>query len=445
MKFALLGWNYRKTPIETREKLALSESDREVWTKMLFEAIDLKELVILSTCNRVEFYLVAAHPQEAVQRIKQMLIQSLKITELDNYAYQYFDIEAVNYLFRVTSSLDSMIIGEPQIQGQVKSAFQEFSERETIGPFFKGLFPRAFSTAKRVRTETKMAHFAVSISFAAVELAKRIFDSLPQQTVMVIGAGEMAELAAKHFIKNGVTKLLVTNRTFSNAVVLAEQYQGSAIRFEQMTDYLEKSDIVISSTGAQDFIITREMVKPVVKRRKGAPMFLIDIAVPRDIDPRLNSLSNVYCYDIDDLQNVVDNNRKEREQQAKIAEGIVGEEVEKLETWFKNLSVVPTIRQLRNSFQEVADLELERSMQKLQSMPDEQQEQVKRLLSNVVNKLLHKPSTNLRKFGNSDDGPLYVDTVSQLFELTPQNLSVEEPSTPPTLKLLHSNHSKSSR
>ncbi|MBF0276905.1 MAG: glutamyl-tRNA reductase [SAR324 cluster bacterium] len=436
MKFAVLGWNFRKTPLEIREQLSLPATQQMEFADAVFQEAELQELVVLSTCNRTEFYCVSANPEETVPKIKQKLINHFNIPNLAEMSYEAYNIEAARHLFQVVASLDSMIIGESQIGGQAKEAYRQYLENEYVGSSFKGLFPRAFSAAKRIRTETRIAHNAVSISFAAVELAKRIFNDLSRQTIMIVGAGEMAELAAKHFMKYGVSKLLVTNRTFANAMTLAEQYQGSAIRFEQLSDYLENADIIISSTGAQNFIITEETVRQCIKRRKGNPMFFIDIAVPRDIDPRLNDLPNVYSYDIDDLQGVVDTNRKEREQEAEIAKQILEEEVEKLQSWFKNLSAVPTIRALRESFHETGAAELEKTLQKLKHLPPEQKQQIERLVHSLTNKLLHKPSHNLRQLSSREDGHLYLDSLIQLFDLSPPEIAMEESKAPPKLKLL---------
>lgn len=444
MKFAILGWNFKDTSLEIREQLALPYSQQLAFARHLVQAASLQELVILSTCNRIEFLSVADQPQHAIAQLQTHLSEHFKLPQLAETAYQVYDLEAATHLFRVTASLDSMIVGEPQIQGQVKEAYQHFFEHEYVGTFLKSLFPRAFSAAKRVRQETQIAHNAVSISFAAVELAKRIFNDLSQQTVMIMGAGEMAELAAKHFIKNGVSKLWVTNRTFSNAVALAEQYQGSAIRFEQLSDYLESTDIIIGSTGANNFVIWQETVKQCIKRRKSNPLFFIDIAVPRDIDPRVNDLPNVYVYDIDDLQNVVDSNRQERQQQAQVAEQIIHEEVKKLQAWFKNLSVVPTIRALRETFEAVSTAELEKTFQKLHNLSPQQKQQVERLVHTLTNKLLHLPSHNLRKLSNREDGHLYLESLHQLFELSPLELAKEESRDSHKLKLLNPPQSRSS-
>ena len=291
MKFAVLGWNYKQTPIEIRELLSLSPEQCTRLATELKQELGLEELLILSTCNRTELYFVSEFSSHMSQRLCQHLKQYWQVPELPDLAYELFELEAVDHLFRVACSLESMVLGEPQILGQVKEAYQHFQDSQHLGRLSRYLFQKAFYTAKRVRTET--SNFAVSISFAAVELAKRIFGELTDQTIMVIGAGEMAELAAKHLIKNGVTRLLVTNRTFANAVQLAERCNGSAIRFESLPEYLPNADIIIGSTGASHYIIDQKIVKQCLKQRKGRPIFFIDIAVPRDIDPKVNSLSNV--------------------------------------------------------------------------------------------------------------------------------------------------------
>ncbi len=435
MKFAVLGWNYRTTPVELREQLTASELHVPEFAQALRRQANLQELLVLSTCNRVEFYFVSPHPEEAGQCISRMIQDQLQSAQLEGLSYASYDLAAVQHLFRVTSSLDSMVLGEPQIQGQVKDAYQQFVSLDHVGPLLKGLFPRAFSTAKRVRTETQIAHFAVSISFAAVELAKRIFSDLSEQTVMIVGAGEMAELAAKHFLKSGVSKLLVCNRTFANAAKLAEEHQGAAIRFEQLPAYLGSADIIIGSTGAHKYIVTQDMVKQTLRKRKGNPLFFIDIAVPRDIDPQLNDLPNVYCYDIDDLQNVVDNNRRERELQAELAADIIQEEVKNVDSWFKTLSAVPSIRSLRETFHGVGSIELEKTLRKLEELSPDQKDHIKRMVHSIINKLLHTPTSNLRKVSSRDDAHLYLETLTQLFELSPLEVSVEE-NQKPTLTLV---------
>ncbi|MGK5095283.1 glutamyl-tRNA reductase [Deltaproteobacteria bacterium TL4] len=442
MKFAVLGWNYRKTPIEVRELLSLPPEQRRHLATELKNNFLLDELLILSTCNRTELYFKSAQPLENTHKLLQHLSLFWGIKQLADYSYTIYDLEAVEHLFKVASSLDSMVLGEPQILGQLKDAYLQFDEALFLGGLCKYLFQKAFSTAKRVRTETQIANFAVSISFAAVELAKRIFEDLSNQTVMIIGAGEMAELAARHLIKSGVSRLLVTNRTFSNAVSLAEKYQGSAIRFEQMTEYLIHSDIVIGSTGASKPVVTFPMVKSILKQRKGRPMFFIDIAVPRDIESQINELNNVYCYDIDDLQTVVDQNKIVREQQAQKALVLIQEEVHNVQAWFKVQNTLPTVRSLRGQFHGIAENELKKMSSKLKDFSPDQIELVERLVHNVVHKLLHKPTCNLKQVGQQDDMQLYLESIIEIFELSPTSLTLEKSKTPP-LKVLSGRKSTS--
>ena len=437
MKFAILGWSYKKTPIEIREHLALSQNQKSLLARDLSSKFSLDEVLILSTCNRTEFYFRVSQPSHIAQELLKYLIEFWGTPELKRLSYTFCDLEAVQHLFRVASSLDSMVIGEPQILGQVKDAYQQFLEEKFLGSLFNSLFPKAFSSAKRIRTETQIANFAVSISFAAVELAKRIFSDLHNKTIMVIGAGEMAELAVKHLIRNGVTRILITNRTFANAVVMAEKYQGSAVQFEQLGDYLPNADIVIASTGASQCIVTQEMVRKCLKKRKGNPMFFIDIAVPRDIEASVNDLSNVYCYDIDDLQNVVDKNLKDREHEAQTAEKIVEEDVIKTHSWFKTQSTIPTLRALRSQFHGIGEDEFEQMSRKLKDLSPEQEENVKHLIHRIIHKLLHTPSCNLKSLSNRDDVHLHLESLNELFGLTPTEVSLKNISKEPSLKLLH--------
>ena len=438
MKIAVLGWNYKKTPIEIREQLILSPQQRTVLAKELKGELDLEEILILSTCNRTEFFFRWSHAGNTVQILGDRLMEHWGLNDLREYCYEICDLYVIQHLFRVSSSLDSMVLGETQILGQVKDAYHLFFDAGLLGGLFKTLFPKAFSTAKRVRTETQISNYAVSISFAAIELAKRIFSDLSTQTVLIIGAGEMAEIAAKHLIKNGVSRLLVTNRTFHNAVTMAEQYHGSAIRFEQLEDHLINASIIIGSTGANKFVITQGMVKKYLKQRRGRPLFFIDIAVPRDVDPTVNDLANVYCYDIDDLQNVVDRNREERERQAQVAEKIIEEELEKADHWLKTQSTIPTIRALRELYHNIATSEIDKVLPKLNGLSPEEKDTIVRMTYKILNRVLHNPTVNLKSLGSREDIHLYLDTLTELFDLSPTSLTVENKVIEePPLQLFH--------
>ena len=424
MRFTVIGWNFRKTPVEIRDSLALTPKEQVELGLQLRTRFNLGGVVILSTCNRTELYLVNAEQQ--LDQIIEMLESYWNLYELRERAYTIQNLDGVRHLFRVASSLDSMVLGEPQILGQLKDAFQSFNEADLTGKLLHPLFTRAFSTAKRVRTETSVASNAVSVSYAAVELAKHIFEDLSKQTVMVVGAGEMAELAVRHLMRNGISELFVTNRTFLSAAKLAEKFQGLAVPFEHLERHLHQADIILSSTGARDFIITKEMVKNCLRRRRGRSMFFIDIAVPRDIDPEINELNGTFCYDIDDLQTLVSQNQVEREKQSIKAEEIIENELLKLELWFKSLSAVPTIRSLRKAFHSIAEEEMVKSFKNLKNIPESERKKVEQLVHRLIHKLLHDPSRNLKKIAQDEDAHLYLEYVSNIFDLSPTPVKLEK-------------------
>jgi glutamyl-tRNA reductase len=288
------------------------------------------------------------------------------------------------------------------------------------GFFLNQIMNRAFITAKRVRTETEIAKFAVSISFAAVELAKKIFDNLNDKVILIVGAGEMAELAVNHLLKAGCSHLLVTNRTFSRAVSLAEKFKGSAVRFEYMADHLESADIIISSTGAKGFVIKQDMILKCMKKRKNRPMFLIDIAVPRDIEPRINDVGNAYVYDIDDLKTVVDTNLKIRENEAKKAEIIIEAELEKMEEWMVTLEVIPTIKQFRERILELSNAELAKGLKQVGDLSSKQERAIRSMVNSLAYKILHQPTVMLKqKAKEGTNGVEYIQVLNDLFDLSP--------------------------
>ena len=435
MRFTLIGWNFRNTSIEVREQLALTRDQQIELGTRLKEKFKLGGIVILSTCNRTELYFVNA--EQHVNQIVEMLQKYWNIAELRESIYILQNIEASRHLFRVASSLDSMVIGEPQILGQLKDTFHCFSEAELTRKLLHPLFTRAFFTAKRVRTETTVASNAVSVSYAAVELAKHIFEDLYKQSVIVVGAGEMAELAVQHLMRSGISQLFVTNRTFTTAAELAEKFHGVAVPFEHIDRHLHQADIVISSTGARKYIITQELVKKCLLNRKGDPMFFIDIAVPRDIDPEINKLHGIFCYDIDDLQTIVSQNREERKKQSIEAEKIIDEELSKLEIWFRSLSAVPTIKSLRKSFHSTAEEELQKVFRRIKKMPKSERKEFEQFVHRLVQKLLHDPSRNLRKLAQEDDSHLHMESIARLFDLSPPPFG-KAISQKPRLKIIKS-------
>jgi glutamyl-tRNA reductase len=355
----LLGVNHKTTPLEIREKLALSGGYEEP-LRTLGQLDGIKEHYLLSTCNRVEVIYTTENPAETKAKVLNFLFgDAVPGRELDKYVYHYENEEAVQHLFMVASSLDSMIVGEAQILGQLKEAYRFSSEQKTSGSILNKLLHKSFFAAKRVRTETQIGASAVSISYAAVELARKIFGQLDNKSVMLVGAGEMAELAAEHLVGQGVANVVVANRTLERAVNLARRFNGQAVSLDELIEQLEHVDIIISSTGATGTILSKKDVKPVMRERRNRPLFFIDIAVPRDLDQDINDLDNVYLYDIDDLSNIVEMNKAERDKEAVKAERIVAEETMKFSHWLDNMEVNPTIVELRGMADEICRFQLE--------------------------------------------------------------------------------------
>lgn len=416
---SVVSYSFKNAPVELRERLALPAGEAARLLPELRAGCGLRELMVLSTCNRVEYYFVAEGRADGFAALLRWMQARHPEADpaLDEGAVRLGGHDALVHLMRVACSLESMVVGEPQILGQLKDAYHLAVEAGTAGAVLTGLLPRVFRTAKRVRTETGIARYAVSVSYVAVELAARIFDTLAEKTVMVIGAGEMAELALSHLMKAGMHRLLLANRTYAHAVALAEQYGGAVVPYESVAERLNEADIVITSTGAKGHIVTREMARDASRRRRGEPLFFIDIAVPRDVAPAVNDLPDVYCYDIDDLQAVADSNRQEREREAANAQGIIEHDVRAYERWEQSLSVVPTVKALRRRFSETARRELEPALGRLTHLTAEDRAQVQRLVHGVVNKLLHAPSTRLKRLAEEQNSTLYAETLSLLFEL----------------------------
>ncbi len=421
MMLTVIGFDYKSTPIALREKLAISADRMPAVLREIRENCRPRELMVLSTCNRVEFYLVGNEEDRGIQAFTDWLRRRSDDGEagLERNAIVLTHRAALMHLFRVACSLESMVIGEPQILGQVKEAYRLSLAHDCHGPFLNGLMPRVFRAAKRVRTETNIARFPVSISRGAVQLAGSIFESLEDKSVMVIGAGEMAELTVIHLMKMGIQGLQITNRTFASAVALAERYQGRAVRFEDLGRCLPEADIVVSSTGAPGFVITKQMARRAMEIRKGRPLFFIDIAVPRDVDPEVHQLSDVYCYDIDDLQAVSKANKQERAMEVLQAQAIIEQEIDHYAQWYDCQPVIPTIKALRRYFEDVGEQELQKSLSKLGHLSDRDAVQMRKLVRKLVNRLLHTPSTRLKEMGENANVLLIADTLNTLFDLHP--------------------------
>lgn len=419
-KILLLGVNHKTTPVEIREKIALANGYEEPLATMKNIA-GLREYYLLSTCNRVELLLVSETGSSVQDAVVDFLFGDMVSREESRqYLYVLHDKEAVHHLFMVAASLDSMVVGEAQILGQLKEAYRYAAHFGCTGPLLNKLIHKSFSVAKRVRTETAIGSHAVSISYAAVQLAKKIFGNLSDKHVLLIGAGEMAELAAEHLVGQGVGSVTVANRTLARAVTLAKRFQGTAVSMQELVAQLKHVDIIISSTGATDIILQRDEVKSVMRARMNRPLFFIDIAVPRDLDPRLNDLENVYLYDIDDLSNVVQINRSERDKEAVKAARIVDEETLKFERWFNGLAVTPTIQALKKKMDDIGQVELEKTLAKMSDMTDAQQENLTKMVTAITTKILHDPLMYLKSesCAGRDNSDLKVTTVRELFGLT---------------------------
>ncbi|MBU0484250.1 MAG: glutamyl-tRNA reductase [Proteobacteria bacterium] len=413
-----LGVNHKTAPVAIREKLAFSGDCQEP-LRIVRGIEGCEECCILSTCNRVEIIFVSNQPEVTSREVRKFLFSKSNLTEEETkkYSYLHYGRDAIIHLFRVASSLDSMIVGEPQILGQLKQAFRDATEEKCTGLVLNRFIQKAFSVAKRIRTETNIGGSAVSISYAAVQLAKKIFGDLSDKKVLLIGAGEMAELAAEHLINQGIKEVVVANRTLERAVKLARRFNGSAVSLEELIPQLETVDILISSTGATDLVLRRDDVKPIMRQRMNRPLFLIDIAVPRDLDPELNDLDNIYLYDIDDLKNVVDINKEARDKEAACGERIVGEETLKFQQWLAGMEISPTISQVRKRADDIIQLELTRTFGQLKELSPKDKKSIEKLATSISNKLLHNPIIFLKSITSGDDVELNIDMFRQIFGL----------------------------
>lgn len=423
MNIIVVGLSHKTASVDIREKVAFPPNSIEIPLRRLLELEEIVEGVIVSTCNRVEIYATTRDIAGGKARVRRFFAEyhQLDYAELEPHLYCLHGEDAIRHVFRVASSLDSMVVGEPQILGQIKTSYGYAAEFKTSGLILNRFLHKAFSVAKRVRTETKIASSAVSVSFAAVELARKIFGDLSDKTVLLIGAGEMCELAARHFLNNGAKGVLVTNRTLERAERLAEEFGGEAIRFEELFLHLHRADIVLTSTGATTAIITPPDMDEVIRRRRMRPMFMIDIAVPRDIDPAVNDLDSVYLYDMDDLQQVVAANLEGRRQEADKAETIINEEIIQFHKWVATLEVTPTIVALRKHFDDLRQAELDRTVSNWKDISPELIKRLDSLTSAYMNKLLHHPISLLKKPGQGNRTGLYIDAVQNLFDLTQGN------------------------
>ncbi|MBC2705387.1 glutamyl-tRNA reductase [Desulfobacula sp.] len=417
-KIILIGINHKTAPVELREKLSFSDEETIAALEFLKQDEDIKESLIFSTCNRTEV-LYIPETGEQVDKIIAFISQHKKvdISEFKSSLYIHKEDDAIRHLFRVASSLDSMVVGEPQILGQIKQTYRTAVENNASGVLLNRLMHKSFSIAKKVRKETGIGDNAVSISYAAIELANKIFSDLSQKSVMLLGAGEMAELAVEHLISNKVKDIVVANRTFKNAVDLAQKFNGQAVKFEEREDALKDVDIIISSTGATDYVLTETQVKQAMKKRHHHTLFFIDIAVPRDIDPKINTISNAYVYDIDDLKNIVESNIEQRGKETVKAERFIEEAVLKFRKWMESLAIVPTIKALNDKMSAIVEIECKKTLSNPNHFSQEDIEAIKRMTRAIATRTIHDPILFLRNTGDHRDDSLYLNVTRQLFNL----------------------------
>lgn len=420
MNLTLVGLSHKTAPVDIRERLTFPGNVQERALSALASYDEVYECLIISTCNRTEIYALTKAQVDGGAAITDFMCKfhDLDRTELVKSLYYKQGEEVVRHLFRVVSSLDSMVLGEAQILHQVKEAYGFAMDAGTTGRVFNELFRRSFTVGKRVRTETEIGESAVSISYAAIELAKRIFEDLHGRKVLILGAGKMSELALKHLVSQGVSKAYVANRTFSRAEDLAARYEGQAIPFEERYNYMHEADIVVSATSASGYVLEVDELKVSgagVRRRD--PLLLIDIAVPRDIEPGCGDLAQVYHYDVDALDGIVAANLEERLKSARKAEHIIAEEMKNFEDWLEVMEVAPTIAAIRAKSEDIRGAEFERAKARLGNLSDKELETVERLTTAIVNKMLHEPTKVLRESSGGKRGVAAVETARLLYGL----------------------------
>ena len=427
MNVIVVGLSHKTAPVELRELLVVPDSRMGEALNRLMAHEGIREGMLLQTCNRVEVYAIADQIEQGFSAVQEFFVDthlSVSAEQLLPRLYCHAEDRAITHLFRVASSLDSLVVGEPQILRQVKDAFQDALTHNATGVILNKVVKKAISVAKRVRTETRIAENAVSVSYAAVELAKKVFSNLAARTVMLVGAGEMAKLAAQHLVNHGVHEVLLTTRDPVRAAEMATRFNGVSIPFDEFRANMHRADIVLCSTGAAHYLISPEDVERAVRARWNQPIFLIDVSVPRNIDPDVRKVDNAFLFDIDDLESHIEQNREERMLEATRAEGIVKDEVEVILKWLQSLKATPTIIALRKRADALKQAELEKAFGRLGTLSPEQQEAVEGLASGIVNKLLHGPLVALKSAAQSSNGLVYIEAARRFYDLS---LSAKEP------------------
>jgi len=419
MYLIAVGINHHTAPVAVRERLAFGKAGLEAVVEEIKGLPVLRGFVVLSTCNRTEIYAAVTQIQEGLVVINEFLCHKAGLNPEDGRQYfqKWTCYEVINHLFRVTAGLDSMILGETEILGQVRDAYDTACRLKTGSNIINTLFQEAIRVGKRVRTVTGIDQHPASVSYAAVELIRQALGDLQGRTVMIIGAGEMGELTLKHLLYQGVSTVLVSNRSFSRAEELAQTYGGEAIRYDLLFSQLHRADIVISCTAAAHFVISEEKVSQTIEARNNRPLFFIDIAVPRDIEPAASRIPGVFLYNIDDLEQVVLEHMEERDKAAQAAEAIIKEAVEEFLTWLSSLSVIPTIRALQQRAEQLKEEELQAYLQRLGKLDPKKEKLIRSLASSLLNKFLHTPIVRLKEYAGGHEGHLYSKVLENLFDL----------------------------
>lgn len=414
----LVGLNHRTARLDIRQLASFDGEQLSQGLRQLSSLPEILESMIISTCNRVEVLSSVDPPSGGVESIESFLSEHsrIPIPELQNIIYTYQGEQAVRHIFRVASSLDSMILGEPQILGQIKSCYNTAFEAHTVGTYLNSLLQAAFRTAKRVRSETSIGEFPVSVSSAAVELTRKIFGELQQKSILIVGAGQMGEETIRNLAGTGIQTVYVANRSPEAARELAAEFNGTAVPFEQLHHWISRTDIVITSTGASEILINREMVQHALHDRKNEPIVFIDISVPRNVDPEISSIDNIFCYDIDDLGAVVEANIHEREKAAVLAEKIVDEEVQAFYTKLRSLDMGPVVMQVQGQIEDICKTELDRYAKKTTLDPKQLQD-LQQMISRIAGKIAHPLVMQLRSSPDSSNPSTYADLVKRIFKM----------------------------
>lgn len=419
MHILVIGLNYRTAPVEIRERFAFREEDKERAIKTLRGTKDIQECVIVGTCNRTEIYAIVDQLHTGRHYGKVFLSNwfGIEKEEFVDYLYIKEDDEAIRHLFRVVCGLDSMVLGETQILGQVRAAFLQSQEAKATGTVFNTLFKQAITLAKRAHSETEIGKNAVSVSYAAVELGKKIFGFFDKKTVVILGAGKMGELTGKHLLSNGVNRVIVVNRTYERAQGLADKFNGEACTFNDLSSALTQADIVISSTGADGYVVTKQDIQAISRKRNHRPLFMIDIAVPRDLDPAINELDNVFLYDIDDLEEIVEANRQERAKEAEKIGYMIGEEIASFNAWLNTLGTVPVITALREKSLQIQAEAMRQIENKLPDLTEKELRIIRKYSKTIVNQMLHDPLVRMKEMAAQSKGDEALDLFVKIFAL----------------------------